>query len=407
MKAPRLVLWALSLAAGFALFLSSSSASAYPWMIRHGYTGCMPCHTDPSGGAGALTEYGRAQSDLLLRMRYGENTDSGEADKTSGLLFGLVAAMPEQLRLGGDFREAFYSNKAEGVPVEQQLITMRADLYGDVRVGRFRAAGSIGYVPQGDLPASLTSGLSDNVVSREHWLGVELDDDGAWLLRAGRITLPFGIRMVEHTLWARSLTRTDLDDNQSYGLSLSFGRDKLRGELMGIAGNLEIHPDEFRERGYSAYVEYAPMTTLAFGASSLFTRATRDIVYEVTDYRYANGVFARYAPVQQLALLGEIDSVYQSLTWNGHRGGFAAFLQADYESVQGFHLMLTGETKNTGSEGEPTSFDGWLSAVWFCLPHVDLRLDGIYTSLGYPPVTGVPAYRSGVTTWLAQFHVFL
>jgi hypothetical protein len=407
MKAPRLVLWALALAAGMALFLSSSSARAYPWMIRHGYTGCMPCHTDPSGGAGALTEYGRAQSDLLLRMRYGESTDSGEADKTSGLLFGLIAPLPDQVRLGGDFREAFYSNKAEGAPVNQELITMRADLYGDVKVGRFRAAGSIGYVPQGDLPAALTTGTSDNVVSREHWLGVELDDDGAWLLRGGRITLPFGIRMIEHTLWVRTLTRTDLDDNQSYGLSLSFGRDKLRGELMGIAGNFEIHPDEFRERGYTTYVEYAPITTLAFGASSLFTRATRDIVYDVTDYRYANGVFARYAPVQQLVLLGELDSVYQSLTWNGHRGGFAGFVQADYESIQGFHLMLTGETMNGGAGGEPTSYDGWLSAVWFCLPHVDLRLDGIYATLGIPPVAGVPASRSGVTTWLAQFHVFL
>jgi hypothetical protein len=155
-------------------------------------------------------------------------------------------------------------------------------------------------------------------------------------------------------------------------------------------------------------VEYAPLTTLAIGASSLFTRATRDTTApNVTDYRYANGVFARYAPVQQLVFLWELDSVYKSLTWNGHRGGFAGFLQADYESVQGFHLMATGEAWNTGTEGEPTSFDGWISAVWFCLPHVDVRLDGIYTSEGQAPVTGYPASHLGITTWLAQFHVFL
>ena len=76
----RLFRWAIGLAMGLALMTAASSASAYPWMIRHGYTGCTPCHTDPSGGAGALTEYGRAQSDLLLRMRYGEATDTGEAD---------------------------------------------------------------------------------------------------------------------------------------------------------------------------------------------------------------------------------------------------------------------------------------------------------------------------------------
>ena len=56
MDVSRLLRWALGLAFGLALTTFSSSARAYPWMIRHGYTGCTPCHTDPSGGAGALTE---------------------------------------------------------------------------------------------------------------------------------------------------------------------------------------------------------------------------------------------------------------------------------------------------------------------------------------------------------------
>jgi hypothetical protein len=406
MEVRRLFPWAIALALGFVLMTATTRASAYPWMIRHGYTGCTPCHTDPSGGAGALTQYGRAQSDLLLRMRYGEGSDTGEADSTSGFLWGLVP-LPEALRLGADFREAYFTNQVEGAPVVQQFITMRADLYGDIKVGRFRAAGSIGYVPAGDLLASLTTAAQDNLISREHWVGVELDEDGAWLLRAGRIALPFGIRMIEHNLWVRSLSRTDIDQAQQYGMALSYSEDKFRTEIMGIAGNFQVRPDEFRERGYSAYAEYAPTTTLAFGASSLFTRATRDIVYGVTDYFYANGPFVRWAPVQPLVLLAEFDSVYQSLTWHGHRGGYAGFLQADYEPTQGFHVMATTETMNGGSQGEPASYDGWLSAVWFCLPHVDLRLDGIYSVLGAPGVGGTPASHTSVTTWLAQFHVFL
>ncbi|MGH7440194.1 MAG: hypothetical protein ACRENE_31260 [Polyangiaceae bacterium] len=294
------------MAAGLVVLLAAAPASAYPWMIRHGYTGCAPCHTDPSGGAGALTEYGRAQSDLLLRMRYGETSETGEADRTSELLGGIVP-LPTEARLGGDFREAFFSNQIEGVPIQQQFITMRADLYGDVKIGRFRAAGAIGYEPQGDLTASLTRSADDNVVSREHWLGVELDEDGAWLLRAGRIALPFGLRMLEHNLWARSLTRTDLDSTQQYGLALSFSHDQLRGEVMGIAGNFQIRPDDYRERGYSAYIELAPTTSFAVGLSSLFTRATRDIVYDVTDYRFANGPFFRWAPTEQLVVLAEVD----------------------------------------------------------------------------------------------------
>ena len=153
-----------------------------------------------------------------------------------------LAPLPDQVRLGGDFREGLVRNVMVGVPVQQSLITMRADLFGDMKLGRFRMTGNIGYIPQGDLPDAITSRPSDNIISREHWVGVELDDDGAWLLRAGKMALPFGIRMIEHTLWARALTQTDLDATQQYGLALSFARGDLRGEAMGIAGHTTFSP---------------------------------------------------------------------------------------------------------------------------------------------------------------------
>jgi hypothetical protein len=56
------------------VLFTPARAEAYTWMIRHAYTGCGVCHADPSGGE-VLTPYGRAQSDLLLRMRYGGKKD--------------------------------------------------------------------------------------------------------------------------------------------------------------------------------------------------------------------------------------------------------------------------------------------------------------------------------------------
>src|SRR5450755_3845227 len=66
-----------------ALFVSvfPSRAHAYASMIKHGYSGCPVCHADPSGGE-LLTAYGRAQSDLLLRMRYGEPGGSSASSAT-------------------------------------------------------------------------------------------------------------------------------------------------------------------------------------------------------------------------------------------------------------------------------------------------------------------------------------
>jgi len=238
-------------------------------------------------------------------------------------------------------------------------------------------------------------------VSRDHWIGVELDEDGSWLLRGGRIALPFGVRTIEHNLWTRALTRTDINDAQQDGVALTFSKGILRGEVMGILGNYQLHPDDFRERGYSAFGELALMPTLAVGASSLFTRARRDLDYRVTDYRQAHGLFARYSPFPSLVLTGEGDFIYHSLTWNGHRGGFGAFVQADWEPRQGIHFMATGEAKNGGAAGEPPSFGGWASAVWFFAPHADVRIDDIVQRLG------AAQGDTTVYTLLLQLHVYL
>jgi len=399
MSSARVAYRAASIAVFVLIWLGAASrASAYTWMIRHGYTGCTTCHTDPSG-AGALTAYGRAQSDLLLRSQYDEQP-SEEASPAAGFLWGAIT-LPDELRLGGDLREGYLIAKSDVGPVTQRTILMRADLYGDIKLGRFRMAGSLGYSPVGALDAAITRSPTDNVVSRDHWLGFELDEEGAWLARAGRMSLPFGIRNIEHTLWVRTLTRTDLQDDGQHGVALSVSKDWIRGEVMGILGNYQLHPDDYRERGYSAYVEVAPTTHLAVGLSSLFTRARRDVYFRVTDYRQAHGLFLRYAPVQPLVVLAEADLVYQSLTWSGHRGGFAALLQTDWEAVQGVHFMLTGEAKNNGGVDEPPSFAGWFTAAWFFGRHVDLRLDDIYQRIGN--VQG----DTDAFSLLLQFHAFL
>ena len=153
----RLLRWAVGLALGLALTIFASSAHAYPWMIRHGYTGCTPVPHRPFGRRGRADGV-RARAERpspAHALRRGHR--HGRGRPTSGFLWGW-RPMPEQLRLGGDFREAYFSNQVEGAPVQQQLITMRADLYGDIKVGRFRAAGSIGYVPAGRSPGVADDG---------------------------------------------------------------------------------------------------------------------------------------------------------------------------------------------------------------------------------------------------------
>src|SRR3974390_2298777 len=152
MRAPRAMVWAVSLMGLVASMLFAPSARAYTWMIRHGYSGCIPCHTDPSGG-GPLTPYGRAQGEILMQTHYtpAPNGEEQEASPLAGLAWGQIQTS-DALRLGGDFREAFLSVKPDGASSTSQFITMQADLFGDIKVNHFRAEASIGFAPTGDLP---------------------------------------------------------------------------------------------------------------------------------------------------------------------------------------------------------------------------------------------------------------
>jgi hypothetical protein len=402
--APRLFLRVLALLLPvLVVLLVPARAEAYSWMIRHSYTGCAVCHADPSGGE-TLTPYGRAQSDLLLRMRYdGKKAEEAEPSSTAGFLG--FADLPPALMLGGSLRVASTAGGGSSL----RVFPMQLDAHGQVRIDTFFFGGSLGAakVPAASLharPAQLTTEQGDgyNLISRNFYIGMDFAES-KYTARVGRLNLPFGVRIPEHTLWVREATRTDRESDQQWGAALAYNSEDVRAEIMGIAGNYQINPDEFRERGYSFYVELVLASRATLGVSSLYTLAGRDRwSLETNVARGAHGLFTRMALADPLAVLAEFDLITDSTKSLGYTG----FLQADYELVQGLHGMLTFETldagypKATEIEGLPRTpgagraqFGGWLSAVWFFLPHLDMRVDGILRPDGF--------------TIFSQLHAFL
>lgn len=377
----------------FATVLSHASpAFAYAWMIRHGYTGCITCHADPSG-AGLLTAYGRAQSDLLLRTHYTSGTPE-EPAKSAGPFFGLISP-PDSLLLGGQFRELDMYLKPAGQNWNHSLVLMQADLAAQVSFGGLRVNGSLGYVQSSASRASVVG----NLVSREHWIGYGFNDD-AYLVRAGRINIPYGLRIIEHTMFVRAATRTDINDTQQDGVTFAYSGELFRGEFMAILGNYQISPDTYRERGYSGYIEMAPAERVAVGLSSLLTHAATDIYLQVADTRQAHGVFARLSPWPALVLLTEADLVAHSPKGVANQVGYASLLQADVEPVQGVHVIGAAESYKQQA-GFSTSWALWAGAGWFFAPHADARLDFLRRS----DVAGNDRFNS--TAILMQMHVFL
>ena len=383
----------------FAALMWARPASAYAWMIRNEYGGCNQCHADPSGG-GLLTAYGRVQGETLLRMHYTRRSDSEDPGKTGDFLFGALP-LPESVLLGGDIRALELYIKPQAGPSLSRTILMQADLQGQIALGRFRANGSIGYAHEGALLASVTHGTADRMVSRVYWLGVDLGNERQFLLRAGRLNVPFGIRSIEHTLFVRSSTRVDINDGQQHGVAFSYNGDAFRGEVMAMLGNYQVHPDAVRERGYAGYLEYVGLARLALGVSSLVAHSNHDLQLSTPLWRQAHGVVARYAPLKELALLTETDVLLQSQPSLGGKAGVASMLQADLEPLQGLHFVGTAELRDVDPSALPPSYALWGGIAWFFLPHVDVRGDAIWQS------NGLATARSNADVFLLQLHAYL
>jgi hypothetical protein len=351
-------------------------------MIRHGFAKCANCHTDPMGGE-TLTGFGRVVSDTMLSTRWDGSTDP---TKRAELFFGVEE--PRWLRLGGSVRimDVDYAFPKDKLAGKFQSFPMQADVYGQFQVDRFRVGGSLGAseVPAGSLHAKAAQVTSRNgpdelnLISRTHWIGYDVTDNV--LIRAGRLNLPFGMRIPEHTMWVRDATRTDRESDQQHGVAISYSGDSFRGEIMGVLGNYQISPDKFRERGYSAYGEYIFSTQVALGVSSLITHAGDDRILQdgkpIT--RQAHGVTARLVPASPFAILAEADVLFTS----GLDPGYVGMVQGDYEFARGFHAMLTGEILDRGGSGNTKSpgagqpeFGGWVSFGWFFFTHFDMRMD--------------------------------
>jgi hypothetical protein len=354
-------------------------------MIRHGFGKCASCHTDPMGGE-LLTGFGRVSSDTMLSTRWDHSTDP---TRRAELLFGIPE--PRDLNLGGSVRymDAYYQFPEGPSGSSFTTFPMQLDVYGQLRLWRkLRVAGSLGIgdVEAGSIysrAAQITQNNGDhqlNLLARTAWVGYDITD--SILVRAGRLNLPFGLRIPEHVMWARMATLTDRESDQQYGVAASYSAGRWRGEGMVIVGNFQISPDKFRQRGYALYAEYLLDPHNAVGISSTITHANEDRFLLVENTRQAHGLTGRFAPLKlPLVVMAETDLLISSATGTGYVG----LLQADYEVVRGFHGMLTGEIQNTGNFGEQVTIGqgeaqvgGWISLAWFFFTHFDARLDLVF-----------------------------
>ena len=377
------------------LQLVARPAHAYVWMIRHGFAECGGCHVDPMGGE-TLTGMGRVMGESLLAQHWAEPLPSNRAK----LAFGVTE--PDDVRLGGSLRVLSVSNLKTD---QTAVFPMQADAYGAAFLGRFSLGLSLGLsrASKDYEHASKARVLGDVegegvlLVSRNHWLAYSPTD--GLMLRVGRLNLPFGLRLPEHTAWVRSETVTDRESDQLDGAAIAFSRGPFRGELLVSVGNLQAWEPAFQQRGYSAYAEVLVLRRLAVGASSMVLRAPRELEVDRGPVsRQAHGLTLRYSPWTPIVLLAEAD-VLQS---TGASWGYVAMGTLDVEPLRGLHLSASREWLDRGEPdvggpvpGRGQSREGtWWTLDWFFAPHWEARLDFVQR-----------AQRANMIQ--AQLHLFL
>jgi hypothetical protein len=331
-----------------------------------------------------------------------EAAPAAESSSSSGeptfpnFLFGAFD-LPEWLLLGGSYRHLNIIPTGAG---KFRTFPMMLDVYGQMRFGGFTAGGSIGgarvdagspYARRAQVTGN--QGKEWNLISRTHYIGYDVLPE--LTVRAGRLNLPFGVRIPEHTMWVRQATNTDRESSQQHGVAIAYVGEKLRGEIMGIAGNYQVKPDKYRDRGYAGYLEYAVGDTTTIGVSSLYTFTATDRASNANlkTMHQVHGLTARAGFGDKFCLLAEVDGILTSR----REPGYVGFAQFDAEVLQGVHVMLTGEmldqghlkpapnaavpgttvaSPRTAGEGKP-KLGGWLSVAWFVYSHFDVRVDAI------------------------------
>lgn len=283
---------ALLLTIALVMAATAGQALAYPQFQLSRDQTCAHCHVSPAGG-GLLKENGLETASTMATL------------STAPEFFYNKIKTPSWLSLGGDARAIYGYLRTP----QQYLvwIPMQAELYASARfAGRFRAT-----VTGGLRPAQEGNELSTRVWSREHFLTWQQnpDDNEGWYVRVGRFMPVFGLRFVEHPLYARRYGGTALF-SETYGAAVEYVTSRFEVHATGFVKDPLIDPVA-HDSGGALYGEVRIAETLAVGAEAMATTSTDDA-------KVRGGITAKYySQAADLLVQGEGQLIRQRIGSSG------------------------------------------------------------------------------------------
>lgn len=298
----------LARTAACALALHAMATRAEPYLaVQQGYK-CVACHVNPAGG-GMRNEFGNIFAQNVLPARH---VDVGDSSWT-GALGGLVS-------VGGNLRGAWTATDVPGQDATNEFDVAEARLYLRFEPVPGRLAV---YVDERMAPGSAA-----NLEAFARYQAAS----GRWHVQAGRMYLPFGLRIEDDSAYTRSvpgINMTTPDD----GVQAGWESERWSAQLAlsnGSGGGEESDTGK-QVTAQAVYVD--PRFRLGLGASVNSSDAGDRRAYSVFGGVRTGAV----------AWLGELALVEDEGFPEGTRTLATGLLEADWLVTRGHNLKLTAE----------------------------------------------------------------
>ncbi len=332
---PGLLPFLLSL---MALSTGAHVAHAEPYIAVQQGLACGQCHFNPTGG-GMRNAVGNAFAQGVLPANH---VDTGG--------FVWTGALNPFMATGGDLRgDATWTSPSSA---NSAFNLEQVRLYLGVTMVPERL---LFYIDEKVAP--------DAAVNREAWAMYRFDE-GRWYLRAGRMTLPYGLRLQDQQAFVRQVSGINMDTPDD-GMELGYLSGPWNAQFAisnGAAGGTESNNGK-QYTGMLAYIRDS--WRLGISASHNDDSAQRST---------AGAVYGglRTGPVAWLAEADVVDVQPGNLATQ-HLA--AALLEANWHALPGGNLKLTAEWLDPDRDhGGPTDTRYSVVAEYTPIQYLQLRL---------------------------------
>lgn len=343
------------------LLLVSVAARAEPFLaVAYGYQ-CSQCHVSPTGG-GMRNSFGAQFSRSLLPSR------PGAMDKRFAAVTGDV------IGLGVDSRFAVRQREVSGVDGHLGFATDRVTMYVTAKVSNDVRL----YVDQKMSPGGS--------INREAWAKVSFEK---FYVRAGRLFLPYGMRIEDDSAYIRQFTNINFDTPDN-GIEIGHVGDHISAQLSvtnGTGGAAEVD-DGKMVSARAAWVERRYRVGVSMNRND-------------TDAGIRNmyGLFlgARTGPVGWIAEYDRVRDEFSGLRVADYNIGL---VEADWKLMRGNFVRVAIDLLQSPTDSLATSRRYSVSYLWFPMPMTELRIMVRKSSSDSPD-----PFANG-REYLAQLHVF-